>query len=103
MWVREYYPGLDWPYERLADHDAFSLIIETKLKELLPDISKMNTWTRFARFGPVTSFPFKFRLNFNDPLPLSKFRRAMLAQAGINGCTNLETGPATPDRPEIDL
>jgi hypothetical protein len=73
MWVREYYPGIDWPYERPADHDAFSPIIEAKLRELLPDISKMNTWTSFAKFGPVTSFPFKFRLNFNDALHCRNF------------------------------
>ncbi len=103
MWVREYYPGLGWPYERPADHDAFSPVIEAKLRELLPDTSKMNTWTNFAKFGPVTRFPFQFRLSFNDPLPLSKFRRAMLTQAGTNGCTILEIEPATPVIPEIDL
>jgi hypothetical protein len=86
MWVRASFPGLDWPYKRLADHNAFSPVIETKLRDLLPDISKMNTWTRFAKFGPVTSFPFRFRLSFGEPLLLSEFRRAMIEHSKKSGC-----------------
>jgi hypothetical protein len=102
LWVRANYPGVEWPYLRPADHNVLLPVLEEKLRELLPEVSEMNTWTDFAKLGPVTSFPSQFRLNFNGPLPLSKIRSAMRAQAEVYGCTNLDIAPATADFPAPD-
>jgi hypothetical protein len=85
-WVKLHYPNSTWPYLHPEDHDEMTPFLEEEFNVQVPDLTNLNLWIYYSKFGKSTRISPSFQLTYSSRAPLFNFAKAIISYKALGEC-----------------